>query len=407
MKYAIILADGSGGEKLAELGDKTTLEAADLKTIDMLAKRGETGTVRTIPEGCKPGSDASNLSIMGFDPNVYLTGRSPLEAASIGIDMKDTDVSFRVNIITLEGEGKYEDLIIKDHSAGEITTAEAKELIEALQKEFNSDEIELYPGVSYRHCMIWHNGSMDVEFTPPHDRLGKPAGPNLPAGKYGPMFTDMMKRSYEILKDHPVNLRRIEKGLNPANSMWIWGEGKKPSLTSFEESYGIRGAAISAVDLVKGIAICAGLDSIDVPGATGNLNTDYEGKKNAAIAAFEDGADFVYIHLEGPDECGHQGDIEGKILAVERIDEYIVKPIYEYLKNTGDDFKIMVVPDHKTPIEVRTHTAVPVPYMIYDSRRDDRIHGENAFNETAGNKGPFFDSGTALAEYFFGKGERS
>ena len=405
MKYAIILADGSGGEKLAELNNRTTLEAANLSNIDALAKHGETGMVRTIPDGCKPGSDAGNLSIMGYDPLVYLTGRSPLEAASIGIDMSDTDVSFRVNIITLEGEGDYEDLIIKDHSSGEITTEEAKVLVKALADEFNSDEIEIYPGVSYRHCMIWHNGSMDCELTPPHDRLGKKAGPNLPKGEGSEMFINMMKRSYEILKDHPVNKARIEKGLNPANSMWIWGEGKKPSLTSFEENYGISGAAISAVDLVKGIAICAGLDSIDVPGVTGNLNTNYEGKKDAAIKAFEDGADFVYVHLEGPDECGHAGDIEGKILAEERIDEQIVKPIYEYLKSTGEDFRLMVVPDHKTPIEVRTHTAAPVPYMIYDSRKADRINEDNAFNEEAGQKGPFFESGDALARYFFGKGE--
>lgn len=403
MKYLVVLADGAGGEPIEALGGKTTLETADMKYTKALAEKGEVGMVQTIPTGCAPGSDAGNLSVMGYDPAVYLTGRSPLEAASIGIDMVDTDAIFRVNTITLSGEGEYEDLIIADHSAGEISTAESDELIQALKAEFDTDELKLYTGVSYRHCMVWHNGSIDFEFTPPHDKLGDKVGPNLPRGEHADMMIKMMKRSYEILKDHPVNLARIEKGLNPANSMWPWGEGRKPGLSSFKEKYGITGAAISAVDLIKGIAICAGLESIDVEGATGNLNTNYEGKAEAAIKAFREGKDFVYMHLEGPDECGHQGDMEGKILSLERIDQKIVKPIIDAIREDGEDVRFMIVPDHRTPLAVRTHTPTPVPFVIYDSTDEKEIDESKGFNETSGMTGRFFDSGFSLADYFFKK----
>ncbi len=403
MKYLLVLADGAGGEPMESLGNRTTLESADMKYIKKLAEKGETGMVRTIPAGCAPGSDAGNLSVMGYDPAVYLTGRSPLEAASIGIDMVDTDAIFRVNIVTLEGDGAYENLIIKDHSAGEISTAEADELIQTLKAEFDTEDITLYTGVSYRHCLVWHNGSIDFDFTPPHDKLGDRVGPNLPKGEHADMMIHMMKRSYEILKDHPVNLKRMEKGLNPANSLWPWGEGRKPGLSPFHEKYGLEGAAISAVDLIKGIAICAGLESIDVEGATGNLDTNYEGKAQAAIRAFREGKDFVYVHLEGPDECGHQGDTAGKIKALERIDQRIVKPIMEALKADGEDVRFMIVPDHRTPMAVRTHTPAPVPFVIYDSTDEKEPDEERAFHETAGMKGQFFDSGFSLADYFFRK----
>ncbi len=404
MKYLIVLTDGAAGEKLEELGNRTTLEAASMPHINDLAARGEWGMVRTIPPGSSPGSDAGNLSIMGYAPDRYLTGRSPLEAAAMGIDMKDTDVSFRVNLITLEGEGAYEELIIRDHSSGEISTEEARELIAALRREFDSEEMELHAGISYRHCLIWHNGSTDVELIPPHDRLGQKAGPNLPSGGYGDMFTAMMKRSYEILRDHPVNLKRIKEGLAPANSMWIWGEGRRPALLPFKDRFGISGTAVSAVDLIKGIAVCAGLDVADVPGATGTLDTDYEGKAEAAVKAFEGGSDFVYIHLEGPDECGHQGDAKGKTDALERIDRRLVAPLAAYLKSTGEDYRILVVPDHRTPVKVRTHTAGPVPYALYDSAREREPDGAGAFNESAGRAGRYFDSGEKLAEYFFRRG---
>lgn len=403
MKYLIVLADGAGGEPIETLGNKTTLEAADMKYTKQLAAYGKVGMVQTIPAGCAPGSDAGNLSVMGYNPAVYLTGRSPLEAASIGIDMEDTDVSFRVNIITLEGDGEYEELTIADHSSGEITTTEADELIKALQTEFQNDEIQLYTGVSYRHCMIWKNGTTEFEFTPPHDVLGQKTADNLPKGEYADKFISMMKRSYEILKDHPVNKDRIARGLNPANSMWIWGEGKKPKLSSFKDKFGITGAAISAVDLIKGIAICAGLDSIDVEGSTGTLNTNYDGKADAALKAFRTGRDFVYVHLEGPDECGHQGDTAGKILSLERIDSKIVKPIVEGLKADGEDFRFLIVPDHRTPIAARTHTPEPVPFVFYDSRAEEPYNDDRAFNETSGSKGLKFGSGYELADYFFGK----
>lgn len=403
MKYLIVLADGAGGEPIEALGGKTTLEAADMKYTKELAAKGQVGMVQTIPTGCAPGSDAGNLSVMGYDPAVYLTGRSPLEAASIGIDMEDTDVSFRVNVITLTGEGEYEDLIITDHSSGEITTPEADKLIKALQAEFQNDEIQLYTGVSYRHCMIWKNGTTELEFTPPHDVLGQRVGDNMPKGEHADMFINMMKKSYDILKDHPVNKDRIARGLNPANSMWIWGEGRKPKLSSFKDKFGITGAAISAVDLIKGIAICAGLDSIDVEGSTGTLNTNYEGKADAALAAFREGKDFVYVHLEGPDECGHQGDAEGKVLSLERIDDKIVKPIVEGLKADGEDFRFLIVPDHRTPIAVRTHTPEPVPFVLYDSTDEKPYDDTRAFNETSGSTGSKFGSGYELADYFFEK----
>lgn len=402
MKYFVLVPDGAGDEKLEELGGKTPLEVANMPCADALAAEGEVGMVRTVPEGIAPGSDAANLSVMGYDPAIYLTGRSPLEAASIGIDMDDTDVAFRTNIITIKGDGAYEDMTIVDHSAGDITTAEAQQLIEALAAELSTEDIKFYPGVSYRHCMIMKNGRTDYELTPPHDVLGQRVGDHLPKGEGAEFITDMMKKSYEILKDHPVNLERIKKGLNPANTAWIWGQGKKPALSAFKEKYGLSGAAISAVDLIKGIAICAGLDSIDVEGATGTLHTNYDGKKDAAIKAFEEGKDFVYMHLEGPDECGHQADIDGKIEALEKIDELVLKPVVEYLKESGEDFKVLIVPDHRTPICIRTHSSTPVPYVIYRSDDVKEKDSSRGFNETAGEaSGRFFEQGYEMADYFF------
>lgn len=402
MKYFVLVPDGAGDEKLEELGGKTPLEVANMPCADALAAAGEVGMVKTVPDGIAPGSDAANLSVMGYDPAIYLTGRSPLEAASIGIDMEDTDVAFRTNIITIEGDGDYEDMTIVDHSAGDITTAEARELIEALAAELGTEDIKFYPGVSYRHCMIMKNGHTDYELTPPHDVLGQRVGDHLPKGEGADFITDMMKKSYEILKDHPVNKARIEKGLNPANTAWIWGQGKKPALSAFSEKYGLSGAAISAVDLIKGIAICAGLESIDVDGATGTLHTNYDGKKEAAIKAFDEGKDFVYMHLEGPDECGHQADISGKVEALEKIDELVLRPVVEYLKASGEDFKVLIVPDHRTPICIRTHSSTPVPYVMYRSDDIKEKDDSRAFNETAGEaSGKYFEHGYQMADYFF------
>lgn len=401
MKYFILVPDGAGDDKVDALNGKTPLEVADMPCVTKLAQKGRVGMVKTVPDGIAPGSDAANLSVMGYDPCVYLTGRSPLEAASIGIEMSDTDVAFRTNIITLSGEGEYDDLTVLDHSAGDITTKEANILIKAVQDALGEDDLKFYPGVSYRHCMIVNNGRTDYELTPPHDILGKRAGDYLPKGPDADRITTLMKKSYEILKEHPVNKARMEKGLNPANTIWIWGQGKKPNLSSFTEKYGITGTAISAVDLIKGIAICAGLDSVDVEGATGTLHTNFEGKCQAAIDEFKNGKDFVYMHLEGPDECSHQGDMEGKIQCLGDIDSKILAPVVKYLEETGEDFTVLVVPDHRTPLAIRTHSSTPVPYVIYRSNDVQLLDETKAFCEVSGETGIYFDNGYELADYFF------
>lgn len=403
MKYLIVVPDGAGDDPVEKLDGKTPLEVADLKMTNALAAKGQVGMVQTIPEGVAPGSDAANLSVMGYDPAVYLTGRSPLEAASMGIDMSDTDVAFRVNIITLTGEGEYEDLIITDHSAGDITTEEADQLIQAVNERFADENIHFYSGVSYRHCMIVHNGSTDYDLTPPHDVLTQRVGDHLPKGEGASFIVKMMKESYEVMKDHPVNKARIAKGLNPANTLWIWGQGKKPSLSSFTDKYGIKGTAVSAVDLIKGIAVCAGLDAVDVEGATGTIHTNFDGKTAATIQEYKNGKDFVYIHLEGPDECSHQGDMEGKIKCLELIDQKVLTPVVEYFRQAGEDFRVLIVPDHRTPLRIRTHSADPVPYVIYDSRKEGPEDPNRKFNEKSGAKGRKFNSGYELADFFFEK----
>lgn len=403
MKYLILVPDGAGDEPIAKLGGKTPLQTARMPFVNGLAKLGLVGLVKTIPDGIAPGSDAANLSVMGYDPAKFLTGRSPLEAASIGIEMSDTDVAFRTNLITLTGEGDYEDMIITDHSSGDISTEEADQLIKAVQDKFGDENISFYTGVSYRHCMIVKNGETAYELTPPHDVLSKRAGDYLPKGDGSEFITTMMKESYALLKNHPVNLARVEKGLNPANTIWIWGQGKKPALSSFYEKYKIRGTAVSAVDLIKGIAICAGLDSVDVQGATGTLHSNFEGKANAAIKEYESGKDFVYMHLEAPDECSHQGDLEGKIKSLEIIDEKVLKPIVEYFRSMDEDFRVLVVPDHRTPIKLRTHTSDPVPFVLYNSKSQELVNEGNSFDEVSGAKGMYFDSGFSLADYFFAR----
>ena len=403
MKYLVLVPDGAGDNEIESLGGKTPLEVAAIPVMNKLASMGEVGMVATIPEGVAPGSDAANLSVMGYDPSIYLTGRSPLEAASIGIEMSDTDVAFRTNIITVSGEGKYEDLIIEDHSSEDITTAEADELIKAVNQAFANDKISFYTGVSYRHCMIVHNGSDAYQLTPPHDVLSQRVGDHLPKGEGAEFISEMMKKSYEILNNHPINILRRERGLNPGNSIWIWGQGKKPSLPGFYDKYKLKGAAISAVDLIKGIAILAGLDSVDVEGATGTISTNFEGKSDAAIAAFQRGLDLVYTHFEGPDECAHQGNLPGKIKCLEYIDERALKPMLEYLENSGEDYRVLIVPDHRTPMSIRTHSSDPVPFVIFDSTRRTEPDPEKMFNERSGSKGSFFKSGVELADYFFQK----
>ena len=365
MKYVVVLGDGMADEPIESLGGKTVLEYADTPVLDAMAKVSEIGMVHTIPEGMKPGSDTANLSVIGYDPKQYYTGRSPLEALSIGVDMKDTDVALRCNIVTLsDGDEPYEEKTMIDHSSDEISTEDAAVLLKAVADELQDEIYQFYEGTSYRHCLIWAEGKV-VELTPPHDILGRKVGEYLPADE---ILLKMQKRSYEILSKHPLNLKRKEQGLNPANSFWFWGAGTKPALSSFEDKFHKKGAMISAVDLLKGIAVGAGMDNISVEGANGGLHTNYEGKAQAAVdAVLKDGYDFVYIHVEAPDEMGHQGSIERKIQAVENLDGRVIKNVKEALDAAGIDYRMLVLPDHPTPIRVRTHTSDAVPYLLYDS----------------------------------------
>jgi 2,3-bisphosphoglycerate-independent phosphoglycerate mutase len=389
MKYVIVLGDGMADEPIGELEGKTPLEYADTPMMDQLSKLSEIGLVHTIPEGMKPGSDTANLSVLGYDPKIYYTGRSPLEALSIGVNLKDTDVALRANIVTLSVDDKpYGEKKIIDHSSGEISTEDAAKLIEAVKAELETDIYKFYVGTSYRHLLVWDKGEV-VGLSQPHDILGRKIGEYLPENRN---LQKMMERSYEILVNHPINIERMKKGLNPANSLWFWGAGKKPGLSSFEEKTGKKGAMISAVDLLKGIAVGAGMNNIIVEGANGTLNTNYEGKAAAAVDALvKDNYDFVYIHIEAPDEMGHQGSVKRKIKSIEYLDERIIKPVREGLENAGIDFRMMVLPDHPTPICVRTHTADPVPYMLYDSTRKQK----NTWNY---NEKSARDSGNVIKE---------
>lgn len=377
MKYIIVLSDGMAGRPLEELGGKTTLEAADTPNFDRLAEKAEIGLASMVPEGMAPGSDTANLSVMGYDPKIYYTGRSPLEALSIGVDMAADDVSFRCNLVTLtEDGGAYEDQKIIDHSSSEIGTEDSTVLLEALKEGLKREGYEFYAGTSYRHLLIWKHGKV-LELTAPHDILTKTVGEYLPKDS---VLLDMMKKSYEILKDHPINVERKKQGLNPANSAWFWGAGTRPALVSFEEKTGKKGVMISAVDLLKGIAVGADMDRIIVEGANGGLHTNYEGKADAAIhALLEDGYDFAYVHVEAPDEMGHMGSMTDKITAIENVDGRVVARITEAMDRSGEDYRLMILPDHPTPICVRTHTSEPVPYMIYDSRK--AIDGIHTYNE--------------------------
>ena len=377
MKYIIVLSDGMAGRPLEELGGKTTLEAADTPNFDRLAEKAEIGLASMVPEGMAPGSDTANLSVMGYDPKIYYTGRSPLEALSIGVDMAADDVSFRCNLVTLtEDGGAYEDQKIIDHSSSEISTEDSTVLLEALKEGLKREGYEFYAGTSYRHLLIWKHGKV-LELTAPHDILTKTVGEYLPKDM---VLLDMMKKSYEILKDHPINVERKKQGLNPANSAWFWGAGTRPALASFEEKTGRKGVMISAVDLLKGIAVGADMDRIIVEGANGGLHTNYEGKADAAIhALLEDGYDFAYVHVEAPDEMGHMGSMTDKITAIENVDGRVVARITEAMDRSGEDYRLMILPDHPTPICVRTHTSEPVPYMIYDSRK--AIDGIHTYNE--------------------------
>ncbi len=367
MKYIIVLGDGMADEPLEVLQGKTPLDVANKPGMDALANQGEVGLTCMVPKGMSPGSDTANLSVMGYNPKIYYTGRSPLEALSIGVDMEATDVSLRCNIVTLsEEEDVYEERTIIDHSSGEISTEDAAVLIEALKEGLKREGYEFYVGTSYRHLLVWKNGKV-VELTPPHDILTRTIGEYLPQDE---VLREMMKKSYDILVNHPINVKRKEMGLNPANSAWFWGAGTKPALQDFYDKTGKKGAMISAVDLLKGIAVGSGMDIIKVEGANGGLHTNYTGKMEAAVdALLHKGYDFVYIHVEAPDEMGHQGLVNEKIQAIEKIDEFIVRPLVAKMDASGEDYRILVLPDHPTPICIRTHTAGPIPYVLYDSRK--------------------------------------
>ncbi len=399
MKYVVLLCDGMADYPLKELSDKTPMGSSKTPNMDKLAKNATVGLVKTVADGLKPGSDVANLSVMGYDPSIYYSGRSPLEAGSIGIDMKDTDVSFRCNLVTLSDEKIYEDKTILDYCSDDISTKEATILIDYLANHFNSDEFQLYSGVSYRHCLIWNNGTLDLgNLTPPHDITGKKIKDYLPEHKNTEKLLDMMKQSYNLLKDHPVNQERIKRGLRPANSMWFWGEGVRKPLTPFIEKFGLKGSVISAVDLLKGIGKFAGMNVVDVDGATGYIDTNFEGKAIAAVKELEDGQDFVYIHVEAPDECGHRNEISNKVRSLELIDEKILGYVIEKLEGY-EDYKIMILPDHATPLCLRTHTNDPVPFLMY--KKSGHVNGVDSFTENEASKtGIFIEKGFEIMDMF-------
>lgn len=400
MKYLVMLCDGMADYPVEALGGKTPLETAETPVMDKLAETAVVGLVKTVADGMKPGSDVANLSVLGYDPEVYYTGRSPLEAGSIGIDMKKTDVSLRCNLVTLSDEAAYEDKTIIDYCADDISTEEAKILVDFLAEKLNSDEFRFYSGVSYRHCLIWNNGTMDIgTLTPPHDITGKPIMEYIPKHENAAKLYDLMKKSYQLLKDHPVNKARIERGKRPANSIWLWGEGVRAELDDFSKKYGLNGSMISAVDLLKGIGKFSNMAVVNVDGATGYIDTNFEGKAAAAVEEFRRGQDFVYIHVEAPDECGHRNEMENKVKSIELIDRLILGPVVEELRKMGD-FKVLVTPDHPTPLSLKTHTNDPVPFLMYSSNKAENGVKDGFCERTAGETGTYIEKGFTMMKKF-------
>lgn len=402
MKYAVILYDGMADYPVPQLGGKTPMEVAKKPLFDAMGKKGEVGLVKTVDDSLKPGSDVANLSVLGFDPTVSYTGRSPLEAVSIGVKLNDTDVTLRCNLVTLSDEEKYEDKTMIDYSAGDISTADAEILIKAVQEHFGNDTFTFYPGVAYRHCLLWHNGTTDLgTMTPPHDISDRVIGKYLSTSENAAELIKMMKESYDILSAHPLNKERVKKGLRPANSIWLWGEGTKPRLGTFYDTYGLHGTMISAVDLLKGIGICAGMDVPEVEGATGYIDTNFEGKAKCAADALANGSDFVYLHFEAPDECGHRAEPENKVRSIELIDEQVLPIVMAELEKHGD-YKIMILPDHPTPIVTKTHARDAVPFMIY--HKNAEREGVDSVNEnSAKGTGIYYPTGVSLMKHFLGK----
>ena len=390
MKYIVVLTDGAADYKIDSLSGKTVYEAADIPNMDEFARCGRLFRVKTVPDGFKPGSDVANLSVMGFSPKECYTGRSPLEAASVGVKLTDADMCFRANLVTLSSEENYEDKTMLDYSAGEISSSEAAELISYIDENLKTDKIRFFAGTSYRHIMRWETDLRKFTLTPPHDISDKVVGEYLPDNE---VILEIMKKSEKLLLNHPVNQKRIAEGKNPATSLWIWGEGTRPALSKFYDIYGKKGAVISAVDLIKGIAACADMTVYPVDGITGTVHTNYDGKAEAAVKALKDGNDLIYIHLEGPDECGHQGDLSGKVRAVSLIDEKIIAPIRKAMEEAGEDYRFLVMPDHPTPVSIKTHISDPVPAVIFESGRDYG-NGASAFSEDEAEKyGEFIVNG--------------
>lgn len=398
MKYFVVLGDGMADRPFEGLGGKTPLEVANHPTMDFIASKGMCGMAKTVPEGMPPGSDTANLSAMGYDPKIYYTGRSPLEAVSMGIELSLSDVTYRCNTVTLSDDEEYENCTMIDYSCDEITTPESTQIINDLNEVFKTEMLNIYPGISYRHCLVLKDAQDGADTTPPHDILERKVTDYLPKGQNSELLLSMMKRSRELLKDHPVNKSRIERGLNPVSSVWFWGEGRKPALTAFEEKFGKKGSVISAVDLIKGIGICAGMNSIDVEGATGNVDTNFAGKAQAAIDALLGGDDFVYVHMEAPDECGHQCKPDLKVKSIELIDELVLKPMMEAMEKAGEDYCILLMPDHPTPLELRTHTSDPVPFVIYRSNAEVDSGAARYTEAEAEKTGVYVDQGCKLMQ---------
>lgn len=399
MKYIVVLGDGMADEPIPALGGRTPLDAAVTPVLDELAGKGTLGTVQNVPAGMAPGSDVANLSVLGYDPAANYSGRSPLEALSVGVQMEDDDVIFRSNIVTLTEPEPYAQKTILDHSSGEISTADADILMDAIREKFNSDTFRFYTGTSYRHILVWKHGRVSA-LEPPHDHLGKVIGDYLPQEK---VLRDMMERSFDILNNHPLNLARAAAGKHKANSLWFWGAGTKPRVQNFKEKTGLTGAMISAVDLLKGIAVGAGMKVYNVPGATGSIDTNWEGKAQAAIdALLKDGCDYAYIHVEAPDEMGHQGRVEDKVKSIEYLDSRLIARVKQAMEAAGEDYRMLILPDHPTPLRIRTHTSNPVPYLLYDSTHEQKKR-ERFTEESARNADNFEPNGYKLLERFLAK----
>ena len=402
MKYVVLIGDGMADRPLKSLGYKTCLQKAKTPNMDWLASNGQPGKVSTIPKGFEPGSDVANLSILGYDPLKYYSGRAPIEAEYRGIKLGPKDIAFRCNLVTLGNPGTKGESM-KDFSAGHITTKEAGTIIRDINKKLGSKDIAFYPGVSYRHLMIWKNGKEKMKCTPPHDITGKMIAGYMPKGKGSDLLLSLTEKAREVLANSQVNKKRIAKGLNPANSIWLWGQGKRLSVPTFKKKYGIEGALISAVDLTKGLGICAGFDVINVKGATGYIDTNYVGKANAAIRALNK-CDFVYVHVEAPDEAGHNGSVKDKIKAIEDFDKKVVGTVMKDIKKFGE-YRILLLPDHATPIRLMTHTVEPVPFVIYGTDRQSKIPGARPYNEyiCRMKKIHSFEKGHKLMDYFLKK----